>query len=467
MSPRPKLEVIFNRPKVNIGYNKPKFDVSTGIPIIRDQEESYDYVFTLTESPDGECLIPQEPYEEVKAGVLRALDHNAKVYINTGEYVQVLAKFDYYGEADPRFGPVHVGGKLFQEAIVYTTIQASSGDYSVEIVVYGLEFQTLEETYASEETIAYYTGGALAKASDVRKYKDFFGSDGRMNGSVPTRASSNVSVSGNTVSFPSGIYDENVSVSLPLYSGSQNVQLLDTTQTLATDGKFVNGNITFAPWDWRGVGAEQVSVVYPKTTVALKDTTFPSWTASTTASAIVAATSLTAVTIDLANYEYLIKWEYLFQAEYNSGVTKKNIVYRTSAELWQLILKRANTVAEISSSSNSANACITLFSAPLTVYYGSTTNTLTYTHAISYGIYPAVQTATFSSGTSNSPKLTIKTPAINARCNSSVMATARAGELDQDNSKYTLKGTLYRVNKGAMARLLFEDCYGIYNNGIS
>lgn len=224
-----------------------------------------------------------------------------------------------------------------------------------------------------------------------------------------------------------------------------------------------SGMARFYDYDFRGMDVEFLETIYPATTVALANTDFATWTPSNTAATIQATSSLTARTLDMATYEYLVRWQFQFQAAYASGATLKNQTYRSCAEIWQYAFKRTNSVANLSTETRTYNSFVTLYTAPLHVYYGGTTGTLTYTHSISYGIYPSVQSPTWSNSTSNSPKLTIKLPAINARCNNTQFLTTRAAEIDQDNSKYILKGELYRLKSPSVIRSMTESLYDLYN----
>lgn len=232
---------------------------------------------------------------------------------------------------------------------------------------------------------------------------------------------------------------------------------------LDSSGILVPGTASGSAWDYRGDECEFVREVY-NVEEALADTTFPSWTASTTAKAIKATATAGTFSADFANYEYLLRWKYTFEAQYTSGATLKVMPWKECAELWQVIMKRPNSLANITADNFNGNACLTYFSAPLLVYYNSS-GVLTYTFAISYGIYPAVTAATFSNATSNTPTVTIKTPTINARCSTTYFATARKAEIDTD-STYSLKGELYRIKTAGAVRSMYNNLVDIYINGV-
>lgn len=217
-------------------------------------------------------------------------------------------------------------------------------------------------------------------------------------------------------------------------------------------------------YNWMGDDAEFVSKVY-ESQFALADTLFATWTPSTTAKAIQATQTASTFSASMTEYEYLIRWRVRFDAAYNEGATLKAQVFCECAELWQVLMRRPNSLANLAAENFAGNACLTYFSAPLNVYY-STAGTKTYTYSISYGIYPSVTAATFSSSTANAPTVTIKTPAINARCSSTYFATARASELDQSNSIVKIVGELYRMKTGAAARSMYGGLADLYANSI-
>lgn len=236
---------------------------------------------------------------------------------------------------------------------------------------------------------------------------------------------------------------------------------------LPTDEKYMTDDLTVGaipPWSWIGDDAELVSTVYAKTTTKLADTSFNGWTPSTTAKTIKSSATAGTFVADMVNYEYWLRWLFEFDAEYQSGATKKNAPYRSAGEIWQGIYRRPNSVDRINSGSFVATACATLITVPLMVYYGGTTNSLTYGYSLSYGIYPAATAATFSDALVDNPTVTIKTPSISARCSATYMSTTVAAKIDQDKSKFSVKGELYRMRPGAALRTLYGNVIDIYRN---
>ena len=241
----------------------------------------------------------------------------------------------------------------------------------------------------------------------------------------------------------------------------------DNDIVLATDGLRMTDDVTVQRmiWNWIGKDAEKIAS-YAKTTTALKDTTFNTWTPSTTAKAIKSASTAGTFTADMATYEYFIRWRFRCDVATNTGATLQYQIYREVAEIWQVLTRRAGSIANINARATPTNSCVTLYTAPLEVYYGATAGSLTYTHSVSYGIYPSATAATFSSSSANTPTVTVKTPAVNARCHNTYFATARAAEVDKANSVFYLLGEVYRVKKNSAMQEMSNDLYDIYNNGV-
>lgn len=203
--------------------------------------------------------------------------------------------------------------------------------------------------------------------------------------------------------------------------------------------------------------------IFLATTTALSATTFASWEPSTTAKTIIAAKTLGTFSADFSRYEYLLHWSCQFDAAYNSGATLNAQVNREVVEIWQALFRRPNSLENIESENHAGNACVTLATVPILVYYNSSGN-LAYTWAASYGIYPSASAATFASSTNEQTTVTIKTPAYNARCSNTYFSTARAGELDQANSTIKIKGELLSAEIGGTERSLYDSLIHLYNN---
>jgi len=252
------------------------------------------------------------------------------------------------------------------------------------------------------------------------------------------------------------------------FGGNTLIDITDTTATAedVSNGKKIylaNGESATGTyvWKWQGSKLEFVQKFYDQT-IALEDTSFDTWTASTTATSMKATENITTFVADMVNYEYLVRWQYRCDFEYLDGITTKAIPLIECTEIWQTLFRRPSNLANLNSGTFNGNTCVTLYTSPL-YNYRNTSGTETMTYSNSYGVYPSVTAHTFSSSTSNTPTVTLKTPAIYARCNSSYFATARKEYVDNTNSKYHLVGELYRIPIGGTHRSMYENLVDTYN----
>lgn len=248
------------------------------------------------------------------------------------------------------------------------------------------------------------------------------------------------------------IYSSVPSVELPLSSGTGYAQFFDISDTTATADKILEGygayssSGTWMSGTAKEGGYEFVEQLYSASFNLADDTSFSSWSASTTAGSILATATLSSnkFVADMENYEYLLWWKMWIKCEHTEDATLKAIPIWEGTNAVQSIFRRPNSLATIKSGTKAGNTCVTQTSAPLMIYY-NTNGVETYTYANTYGIYGTVQTATFSNATSLNPTVTPKRPVINARCNSSYFATGRKANIDAENSTFYMTCDLYRM----------------------
>ena len=209
--------------------------------------------------------------------------------------------------------------------------------------------------------------------------------------------------------------------------------------------------------------AAEVIATYSKTTYALKDTLYNTWTPSKTAKAIVATATLGTKTLDLANYEYFTKFIVDARTVYNTGTTMQGLVVRQVTAIWQYMYRKPSNFTNIASKTDNYNYCTAIYTAPLMDYYKTDgTHSLTYTG--SYGFYGAATAHTFNSTSSSTPTLTVKRPTLNARCNDSYFTLENASAVDKTNSTMAVWGYLYRCKKGSFGRAIWDDLVTVYNS---
>lgn len=205
----------------------------------------------------------------------------------------------------------------------------------------------------------------------------------------------------------------------------------------------INGYVP--PHDWMGRNCTLVDDSLYTATVYLKNTNFPTWTASTTATVIKDSVDDKVVQVDLGNYEYILEWLWCVDDAQLAGATMKAMPDRSYGAFYQVVHRRPYGQANFASETSSYNYCTALYtSAAYNIYYNSSGN-ISWTTSM-YGVYCVNTAATLSSTSSLTPSLTTKSPNITARCHSSYFATDRKAEIDADNTIIKMKGNLYRVD---------------------
>ena len=233
--------------------------------------------------------------------------------------------------------------------------------------------------------------------------------------------------------------------------------------TLNTAGKYMEANVVVNPiYNYFGDNPVLVTSL-PVDTILLENTTYPTWTPSTTATTIVASTDAgTFPATDLNNYDYVLRWDTDVSVSYLDGATMKAVPLRHCAEMLQIVSRRAGNMAYIESGGVSYNVAVTYFSGAFLEYYSTSGARNLYVG--SYGFYPTLVNPTFSSTSNASPTVTIKYPNWTARCNSSYFATARAPYVDQHNTTLKRKVDVFRVERGTIVDTVYSHFTDMYNN---
>lgn len=214
---------------------------------------------------------------------------------------------------------------------------------------------------------------------------------------------------------------------------------------------------------WLGKDAECINENVYSFEDTLDNTSFNGWTPSTTAKAIVATKTAGTFAADLANYDYYIIWDCGCNPEYTGTPTLKAHTLFARCYIVQEICKRPSSWATIEADSFNGNACASLYAGNFLRYYGTTTGSVTYSWSVSYGFYFGATAATFSSSTSNTPTVTIKTPTMSTRCSTTYFSTANAALVDQPNSNWWIRGKLYRVKSDGVLRGIYNQVVKLIN----
>lgn len=221
--------------------------------------------------------------------------------------------------------------------------------------------------------------------------------------------------------------------------------------------------------NWLGKNPEFIRQVYELDTT-LDETDYATWTPSTSVKTIVATQSLSQKEIlDMTQYEYIIYWICDCNVAYdNTWTPAKGTCLRHLSVYTQAIFRRPTSVADTENlnlnytatqqDSQSLSWC---------KYYSTASSIIVNSGAYGPCYISGVNAGTFNSTSSTTPTLTIKTPTLSARCNTTYFDVTQAAKVDQKNTTIKMIGYLYRVEKGSsMCSSIWEILLDAYNNPI-
>lgn len=278
-----------------------------------------------------------------------------------------------------------------------------------------------------------------------------------------------------TIVLQGRTYSDVPAVDLP--TGNGTARFVDTTPTTATasdvlspkiffdaNGVQTNGTLSF---NWIGENPEYIKELYSLNTT-LDQTSYASWTPSTTATTIKATETLsTTETLDLENYEYIMYWISDCEIAYKSTWSaSKGSPLRSLTLYTQVVFQRPSTVATAESETYNYTATQQdlYYIAWLKYWSSSSAISMAYT-TYSPCYISAVNSPTFSSTSSQTPTMTIKTPTLSARCSTTYFTTSNAGKVDQANTTVKMKGYLYRVKRGTSGAVqLWHILNNVFNH---
>ena len=238
-------------------------------------------------------------------------------------------------------------------------------------------------------------------------------------------------------------------------NSSPLIDITDTTAAAAdvASGKYfynVAGNKTAGTssgggggeYGWLGQNATVVQT-YNSLTYSLSETSYSTWTPSTTSTKILDAQTFGQFTLtDLGTYDYYLLETFNFTPVRVAGAYTTTTIERY---LWMVVYgfyKGYSTVGAVVSQTPDVTNGYT-YATRWLFYYGST-GVLGLAVSSNYGVFPYNDTV--SSDYTTIIK-NITTPQINARCSTSYFTTTRAAELDQDESKFEITAKIIRVDR--------------------
>ena len=202
--------------------------------------------------------------------------------------------------------------------------------------------------------------------------------------------------------------------------------------------------------DWEGVDRELVSTLISQN-LTLADIGWTSWTPTTTQTTIKSSetTSVTAQ-LDLANYDYCLKYVLKTEFAYAQGTEMKSCITKECVLAPVLIYRYTTDISAFTAGTRNGNTSETFNASVCFLRYGSTGNEGFST--TNCGIYITSSNPTLSSTSSTTPTITIKTPTFYAKCDTSVFSTTSAAAVDATNTTVHLDVKLYRYKSNSTFR---------------
>lgn len=203
---------------------------------------------------------------------------------------------------------------------------------------------------------------------------------------------------------------------------------------------------------------------FPDLSVTLADTSYSTWTPSTTAMAILSGSAVgTFTATNLANNDYWSRVRIFVDVRYTTETVTKGTFFKCIAENWYGITRRPNNKAQFVAGTRPYNVVEAVANTWVINYY-NTSDTVGFSS--SYGFYPGNSAPTLSSTSSASPTVTVKNPIINAKCNASYFSTTMAGNVDQTASTIKMKFDIFRQESGYCRSMVWDSLIDIWQNGL-
>lgn len=223
-------------------------------------------------------------------------------------------------------------------------------------------------------------------------------------------------------------------------------------------------------WSWMGKNPEHLGQIYSGN-FTLANTTFSTWTASTTSARMIASAVATTANVQMDQYDYYIRWQYDCSYAYTASAPGTKQPIRTFGAQWQEAHRRPYGTASFTTLDDLYNYAVNAITTNIYMIYHNASSAITWTTTSTNGIVPYMTTPTFgkTSGTSSiSTTLTIKTPGIYIKCTTAGSAyfnTTCPQYLDANNTIMKVRGDLYRVDKDTsdLKAMYLESLY-LYSN---
>jgi len=194
-------------------------------------------------------------------------------------------------------------------------------------------------------------------------------------------------------------------------------------------------------YPWFGPGTEYVGRKLEKTINLKDDTTFDSWTASTTAGQIKAASSSADFSVATDSYDYVWTFvsHYYVDVQYSAGATLQKAAKRLSGTWVNLLYPYFKDETGLANGFNAWDS-MKICGRNMLRYYGSAVGVLNIT-TTAYGPMYINTDPTITPGASTTYKLA----KIQACCNNYYFATDRKSEVDSENTNMAVTVDVYKT----------------------
>lgn len=213
---------------------------------------------------------------------------------------------------------------------------------------------------------------------------------------------------------------------------------------------------------WLGANAELMKTFTRNYT--FDDTSFSSWTPSSSAVSIKANEEVDVCSMDLAEYEYVVLWISDISIAYDSleGLTKAPLKH-VSVYCHHMFRRTKPIVASMEGSLLDGNA--TGYAGTHVIDYINQNGVETIEWGANQGFYTSQSTQNSTNSTSTNTSFRIKTPVLYAKAGNNYLDAATVPRIDSSESTVKYVCQIGRVKKGGffnMASILAVD---VFNNG--
>ena len=266
-----------------------------------------------------------------------------------------------------------------------------------------------------------------------------------------------------------------MAISKLILNGVTQMDVTDTTATAdkiltsygayGADGVWMDGTASGGgggQYPWAGANATLVKTFDSKT-FSLADTSYATWTPSTTGTIILAPQELGTYTVtDLSTHDYFIVVEFDLISVYPAQTTMMGALVRSMYSGIQASYGYLSNLTALTSGTPSSYTNRSPLSTNMISYY-NTSGTLA-AYAGQYGIYANSSDSLYStSGSFSSLTYTVKTPNVYVRCHNTYFSTTLAAEIDQDQTKFKYIGYIVKSDRGSFASQTVNRMAEIYD----